>query len=268
MPFCTQNNTLSTEWIEEKLICENQTAMQRTLNIINMFRDKFNLENAHLTPDEFSEILVWKGLAKSKQNFLNYYINNNEIEDITSIIFTCGLNNYQFEDIFNEENAQKILRIALNVLNSLTQIRHVAVPTASAALRLAFPQLFGTVDYIVPGLMHCQIDDNGNTNPFLENIQDRDVYEACLVLPNSNHITPKRARDLAINNYSGYIRELWNIKRNFDLIHQVADIEMAIWSYGICYLKKQNQKENLPLRFQTDANPPPGGLFSKNCPNI
>ena len=152
----------------------------------------------------------------------------------------------------------------------LDEIKYVGIPVASATLTLTFPHLFGTVDYIVPGLLHCIRDDRGTANLLWKNLENEQILQECLLLTQSNGMSPNQARDLAKNNYQEYIQELWNIKRNFQLTEfEVGEIEIALWSYGICYIKRQQDKksQNLPFRFQANPNPPNRGLFAKNCPN-
>jgi|GEM_PF-6074235 hypothetical protein len=263
---CRVNSLLSPEWIDEKLRCINRSAMRRTVQIRQMFKEKVEVPDSVLTSEEFGKILIFKGLARVKEKFLRRYTNSDEVENKTRVIFESGLNNYRFEDIIERETLRnEVLQRTSFVLNTLSQLDYVGKSVASAALTLAFPHLFGTVDYIVPGILHCKEDDNQKENPFRKNLPDLDRFERCLLLPSANGMTPKQARDLAKENYPEYIQELWNIKREFGLNHKVAEIEMALWSYGICYLKKQNKKDSVPFRFQTEPSPPQGGLFSKNC---
>jgi hypothetical protein len=270
MPHCEHVVSLSPEWVEEKLLCINPTELQNHNEIMELFQNKFNAREHFLTPDEFTRILKWKGLAKSVDKFLRRYVNTNEVQNKTKSIFESGLNNYTFEDTNDHLTREEILQRASAVINTLDELKYIGTAVASAALRLAFPNLFGTVDYIVPGLLHCIEDDLGHGNPFRGNLQDIDRLQGCLLLPNGNRMTPTQARQLASNNYREYIQELWNIKREFGLNDKVADIEMSLWSYGICYVKKQNiqnRQDTLPFRFQANPNPPRSGSFSKNCPN-
>lgn len=264
---CNHNNSLSPGWVQEKLSCINTLALHRNNQIIELFQNKFNTGEHFLTADEFVRILRWKGLARSVRRFLERYRNTNEVQDVTRQIFESELNNYTFENTGEQQTGEEILYRALGVLKALDQLEHVGIAVASAVLRLAFPHLFGTVDYIVPGLLHCLEDDLSNRNPFRENLQNINRLQGCLLLPNGNGMTPHRARQLAADNYREYIQELWNIKREFRLNDKVADIEMSLWSYGICYLKKQNKNDFLPFRFQKNPFPPKGGPFAKNCPN-
>jgi hypothetical protein len=236
---CIYNVSLSREWIREKLSCINPTELQHHNEIIKLFREKFRNGEHFLTPDEFVRILKWKGLARSVKKFLETYRNTNEVQDTTRQIFESELNNYTFEDINNQQTEEEILNRALMIINALDQLQYVGKAVASAVLRLAFPDLFGTVDYIVPGLLHCHEDDLGNGNPFIENLPDINRFQGCLLLfPNNNGMTPHEARQLAADNYREYTKELWNIKIEFELNDKVADIEMSLWSYGNMLFKK------------------------------
>jgi hypothetical protein len=83
---------------------------------------------------------------RSVNKFLERYRNNNEVQDATRQIFESGLNNYAFEDTGDQQTGEEILNGALEVINALVQLQYVGKAVASAVLRLAFPDLFGTVD--------------------------------------------------------------------------------------------------------------------------
>jgi hypothetical protein len=268
---CQHQQSLSPEWVDEKLRCINPNAMERTIYLENMFIEKFHLQNASLTPDEFAEILKFKGLARSVENFLVANQHNDVIQQATEIIFTGGLNFHQFNEVIQNEALQnEILQQAENIIENFTQMAFVGRAVASAALRLAFPQLFGTADWIVPGLMHCLVDGFGITNPFIEGLEDREQFLGCLIMPVNNALSPAQSRAIAKNNYRAYTRQLWMIKQRFNLPQTIAQIETSLWSYGICYMSKQNRRDNLAFKFSDREHPAPpvGGLFSKNCQHL
>jgi len=245
--------------------------MERTVDLENMFIDRFGQADAGLTPDEFAEILIFKGLAKSKERFLQKYQECDDIQKITAVVFNSGLNEHCFEEVIEDDELQlRVTRKAEEIIDRLIQISFVGEAVASAVLRLAFPHLFGTADWIVPGLMHCLRDDTGRSNPFVERLQNREQFFECLVRPNGNRLTPAQSRKIAIKYYSNYTKQFWRIKESFNLPQAIAHIEMSLWSYGICYQHKQNAKDNLPFRFQGIENPKPPakGLFAKNCPTV
>jgi hypothetical protein len=276
VPHCEHTVTLSADWVNEKLSCINVAEGVRLANLEELFNQKFEQEDAHLTSVEFSDILRFKGLARSVQSFNNLYVGNHEVENITRHVFQANLRNYTFEQVIGDDNLQQeVLTTAAQLINRLSQLQYVGVAVASAVLRIAFPQVFGTADWIVPGLLHCERDDTEAENPFISNLADKDALVECLVLNfNGNHLTdglsPYHSRKVAMDNYINYVKELWRLKQEFELPHTIAKIEMSIWSYGICYVKKHNRQDNLPFRFQPAniPSPPNGGPFSKYCPNI
>jgi hypothetical protein len=273
---CEHIVSLSEDWVNEKLSCINVSEGSRLANLEALFNQKVGQEGAHLTPVEFSDVLRFKGLARSVQSFNDIYVGNHEVENITGRVFQSNLHIYTFEQVIGDENLQQeVLTTAAQLINALTQLQYVGVAVASAVLRIAFPQLFGTADWIVPGLLHCRRDDIQTENPFISNLADIDALVECLSLNfNGNYLigslSPYQSRKLAMENYPTYVKELWSIKQRFALPQTIAKIEMSIWSYGICYVKKQDRQDNLPFRFRpTDApSPPIGGPFSKRCPNI
>lgn len=274
--YCEHTQSLSEDWINEKLSCINRNEIELLHNIEEVFNQRFNQEDAHLTPHEFTLILRFKGPDRVVPRFMNRYANTNEVEQVTRQIFQNNLHEYGFEQVINNEDLQhQVLETANQLMDVLTQLEYVGVSVASAALRLAFPHLFGTADWIVPGLLHCLHDDDGNENPFIANLGNREQFEDCLLLTINGHtlaghLTPYQSRNLATENYIRYIKELWRLKTRFRLTQTIANIEMSIWSYGICYVKKQNRQDNLPFRFlPADApSPPVRGPFRKNCPNF
>jgi hypothetical protein len=272
MIHCSQKHSLSPEWITEKLRCINHQARKRTVDLENTFIDRFRTPDIGLTPKEFAEILIFKGVAKSVNKFLLKYQNCDDIQKITAFVFNSGLNQHQFEEVIEDNELQlRVIQKAEEIIDRLTHISGVRVAVASAVLRLAFPHLFGTADWKVPGLMHCLDDDTGKRNPFVEGLQNREQFFACLVMPTGHSMTPAQSREIAINHYSKYTQQFWRIKKSFDLPQPIAHIETSLWSYGICYQHKQKQNANdgLPFRFQDIGNPhpPAGGLFAKYCPN-
>ena len=72
---CHHNISLSPDWVQEKLQCINPTAMQRANQIRELIQNKFSIEEYFLTPNEFAEILVFKGAARAQEQFLNLYNN-------------------------------------------------------------------------------------------------------------------------------------------------------------------------------------------------
>ena len=270
MIHCSHKRSLSPEWITEKLRCINYNAMERTVDLENMFIGRFGLPDACLTPDEFSEILIFKGSARSKEKFLLQYQNCDDIQKMTAFVFNSGLNEHHFEEVIGDNELQlRIIQKAKEIIDRLTNISFVGVAVASAVLRLAFPHLFGTADWKVPGLIHCLVDNDGQSNPFVKGLQNREQFFACLVMPTGHSMTPAQSRKIAINHYSKYTQQFWRIKKSFELPQPIAHIETSLWSYSICYQHKQNAKDGFPFRFRDieNPNPPAGGLFSKNCPN-
>jgi hypothetical protein len=265
---CQHTQSLSPEWVTEKLDCINPNAMERTIRLENMFIEMLGIQGASLTPDEFAEILRFKGLAKSVEKFLHANQNSDVIQQATMIIFNSGLNIHQFDQLIENEALQHaILQNAENIMETLCQIPFVGRSVASAVLRLAFPRLFGTADWIVPGLIHCVVDGFGIRNPFIEGLQDRAQFLECLIQPTNDSLSPAQSRAIAVNNYRDYTQQLWKMKQRFDLPQTIAQIEMSFWSYGICYLSKQNRRDNIPFKFAgtEHPSPPKGGPFSKNC---
>src|SRR4030067_1744307 len=93
---------------------------------------------------------------------------------------------------------------------------------------------------------------------FLLEIRDSFGYRCPRARRRASQPSGNQARNLAQNNYPQYIQELWNIKRNFALSEfEVIEIEIALWSYGICYIRRQKNKrsQSLPFRFQVMPNP-------------
>ena len=87
---CLDITSLTPDWIREKLRCINRSAWNNAERTRNRIRD--NRENGQpLAPDVFAEILVFKGLARSKKAFLNNYQHSNTIQEITQELFQCGL---------------------------------------------------------------------------------------------------------------------------------------------------------------------------------
>jgi hypothetical protein len=229
-----QNNTLSAKWVSEKIGCINPTARDRAGNIMAMIANAQHF--GFLTPEEFAQVLVFKGLAKSVNRFLDFDRNNNTVQETTSIIFENDLRELTFEQTDDNEIGTHILVTASVILNTLSELKYVKKTVASAALTLAYTHLFGTLDYIVPGILHCTTDDRGEANPFIKQIRDKEQFAGCLLLPQDEGMIPHQTRELAKDNYTKYIKERWGIKRYFGLAdYRIAGAEMAIWSYGICF---------------------------------
>jgi len=100
---CFCNTSFSNDWVNEKITCINKLAKERTQEIVDMLNNKHKSGDTFLTPSEFTKILVFKGLARSKKKFLKLYKDNNTVQNITSIIFKSGLKNYRFEDTEHEQ---------------------------------------------------------------------------------------------------------------------------------------------------------------------
>lgn len=200
---CIYQRSLSPEWVTEKLQCINYNAMRRTVDLENMFIVRFGLPDACLTPDEFAEIRIFKGLAQTNGPFLLKYQNLDYIQEKSAFIFNSGLNEHNFEEVIADNELQlEVIRKAEDIIDRLTDISYVKGAVASAVLRLAFPHLFGTADWKVPGLMHCLVDDTGKSNPFIEGLQNREQFFACLVMPTGHSMTPAQSRKIAIDHRS------------------------------------------------------------------
>ncbi len=264
---CNFLNNISDDWVQEKLNCTNAIGRERTKIIEERIRSKFETGPRYFTAVEFKDFLIWKGLARNVPDFLSRYENNKTVEEATCILFENNINQLNFENINDETLKEHILTKVDNLFSELQQrrIKYVGPGVASACIALCYPKFCGTVDYIVPGLLHNEYDHLHNMNPLFIEPETRLKLQEILIMPLYRSLSASEARNLAIRNYRAYIEELWNIKRRFGLNHSVREIEEAIWSFGICYIKKNT--ERLPLTFNTDPKPPRAGPFSKCCPN-
>lgn len=262
---CKHFNDVSDEWIQEKTKCTNLNARLRVREIQKLIGERRDSENRYLTAQEFTAFLRFKGLARITEAFLSRYASTNEVELVTSKLFTSELSCFCFEDTMDVLATERIADAIASLLGDLQGLDFVGVGVASACLALCFPDLCGTADYIVPAMLHNEHDQLGNPNPLFASSQNSQRIRKSLLLPVYNSLTPKKARELATGNYARYVQELWKVKHCLGLRHKVREIEVAFWSFGICYLKKRD--ERLPLEFSCSPNPPPGGPFSKHCPD-
>lgn len=264
---CEFLNDISDAWVQEKLNCTNAIGRERTKRIEERIRSKFEAGPQYFTAEEFKDFLIWKGLARNVPDFVRQYQSTKTVEEATRILFENNINQLNFEDTDDEALREHILTIVNNLFNELQlgRIKYVGPGVASACVALCYPEFCGTVDYIVPALLHNEHDHLNNINPLFVNTEIKRQLQEALMMPLYHSMTASEARNLAIRNYRAYIQELWNIKRRFGLNHPVRRIEEAIWSFGICYIKKNT--ERLPLTFNAEPKPPKAGPFSKWCPN-
>jgi len=262
---CKYFNDVSNEWIQEKMQCTNTNARERVRKIQQLVGVKRKATNNYFNAQEFTDFLRFKGASRMVEAFEKRYANSHEVENVTRKLFTSELNNFSFEDTYDELKKQKIKDVVAGLLADLMTLNYVREPVASACLALCFPDLCATVDYIVPTMLHNEFDHVGNQNPLFLNEQSSNIIRASLLLPVCDSLTSRQARNLGKRNYTHYVEEIWNIKRNFSLTNTVREVEVAFWSFGICYLKKRD--ERLPLEFNHIPNPPTGGPFSKYCLN-
>jgi hypothetical protein len=262
---CEFLNDISDAWVQEKLHCTNVNERERTRRIEERIKSKFEEGPQYFTADEFKDFLIWKGLARSVQAFLRQYDGKGEVEEVTRALFTNELTKLTFAEVQGEPSRNKILEEINDLFQGLQRLKFVGPGVASACVALCFPELCGTADYIVPAILHNEYDSLKNKNPLFANQDTAQKIREALLLPLHNSLSASGARFFATQNYTVYVQELWNIKRGFGLNHQVRRIEEAIWSLGICYIKKNT--EVLPLIFNTEPKPPKAGPFSKRCPN-
>jgi hypothetical protein len=262
---CIYFNEISNQWVEEKIFCINPYGYDRVQRIEELFRLRVLDGPRYFTPEEFTEFLKFKGLARSVPNFLRKYVGNHEVEEVTQSLFTNRLTELTFADIQNEATRNETLRVINYLASRLQRLKFVGLGVASACLALCYPEFCGTADYIVPALLHIEHDHLNNINPLLTNPATAHTLHESLLMPVEHSLTASEARKIAFDNYGEYLRELWNIKQAFELIPKVRNIEEAIWSFGICHVHKET--ENTPLTFSGEPDPPRGGLFSKRCPN-
>lgn len=262
---CIYYNEISNEWVQEKILCINPYEYDRVRRIEELFRVKVEGGPRYFTPEEFAEFLKFKGLARSVQKFLGKYVDNDEVEQVTQSLFTNRLTELTFADTQNEIIRNEILGIINTFTNRLQHLKFVGLGVASACVALCFPEFCGTADYIVPALLHNEHDHLNNVNPLFTNLMTTQRLHESLLMPLEHSLTASEARKIAFGNYSGYLRELWNIKQAFNLNHKVRNIGEAIWSFGICHVHKNT--ESKPLKFSGEPHPPRGGPFSKRCPN-
>lgn len=262
--FCRNFNEISNEWVREKNSCTNPKARRRVEEIQNRIREKIENGGNSFTPDEFKEFLIFKGGARNVSKFLGKYTGTNEVEEITSTIFETDLFVREFQETGNLIRGNDILNNIMNLFDRLQSLEFVGSGVASACLSLCFPKLCVTADYIVPTLLHSKRDNLGNMNPLFRNAQTKQHIVA-LQIPFRNGLTPYKARRIATLGYRDYTQNIWKIKRKFELNEPVRKIEEAFWSFGICYVKKEN--DNSPTIFTNEPLPPKSGPFSKCCPN-
>jgi hypothetical protein len=263
---CRIINEISNEWVKEKLNCINPNEINLERRIERILRSKFEDGPKHFTPDEFSLFLRWKGLARKIEAF----VQNNSPENvamITGSLFSSRLAEWNFHNTQNNSIRDNILKEIKIVFYNLQNLRFVGPAVASACIALCFPDLCGTADYIVPAILHNMHDTNHNINPLYTNLGTAQMLQQVLMMPVEHGLTAYQARNIATGNYLTYIQELWNIKRTFELSDQVRKIEAAIWSFGICYVRKGTHNnrttDNRPLIFNLNPRPPRRGPFSK-----
>jgi hypothetical protein len=261
---CRYINDISDKWVEEKRDCINPREKLMARRIENLFRNKIETDSNYFAPEEFAEFLRFKGLARSMAAFLKEYNNKSDVKKVTGALFTSELIGLTFAEVQNESSKNKILGIISDHFHHLQQLKYVGPGVASACLALCFPEICGTADYIVPALLHNEYDSLDNKNPLFANQDTAQEIRKALLLPVDSSLSASGARFFATQNYTIYIQELWNFKRLFNLTHPLRGVEEALWSFGICYIKKNG--ENKPLMFKSKPHPPKGGPFSKNCP--
>jgi hypothetical protein len=154
------------------------------------------------------------------------------------------------------------------IFSQLQKLNFVGPAVASACIAFCFPDLCGTADYIVPAMLHNRHDYHQNINQIYANPLTAQRLQQALIMSIGHSMTAYQARNIATLNYLNYIQEIWHIKQIFKLSYQVKKIEMAIWSFGICYIKKgrdnnNRPNDNRPLIFNINPNPPNAGPFSK-----
>lgn len=269
---CRFFNEISDEWVEEKCNCPNPNAIERTRSIENLLRLKFEEGPQYFTPQEFTEFLWFKGAARRIRSFLETYNNTGEVEEVTHNLFTTRLTELTFENTQDAALRNEILNVINTLFYHLQQLKYVGPGVASACVALCFPEFCGTADYIVPALLHNEHDHLNQMNPFFANQYTRQRLQEALITPVFHSLSASRARSIATHNYTTYVQELWSVKTLFRLTHQVRKIEEAIWSFGICYIRKSRDNknkpvDNKPLIFNPRPNPPKGGTFSKYCTN-
>lgn len=264
---CKMLNEVSDEWVKEKLNCINPNEVDLERRIKRIIRSKFEVGPKHFTPDEFSLFLKYKGLAKIIEAFAQ---NNppDKVIRITSSLFTSRLSKYNFDSTKDQLMRNNILDEIGLIFGQLQGLDFVGPAVASACIAFCFPDLCGTADYIVPAMLHNRHDDHQNINPLYVNPATAQRLKKALIMPIGHSMTAYQARNIATLNYLNYIQEIWNIKQIFKLSYQVKEIEMAVWSFGICYIKKgrdhnNRPNDNRPLIFSINPNPPRGGPFSK-----
>jgi hypothetical protein len=264
---CRILNDISDDWVKEKLNCINPNEKDLERRIEQIVKSKFEDGPKHFTPNEFSLFLQYKGLAR----LIEQFIHNNPLDDvirITSNVFANRLGKNNFDDTKDQLMRGKILDQIGIIFYQLQNLDFVGPAVASACIAFCFPNLCGTADYIVPAMLHNQHDCYQNINPLYLNPVTTQKLEQALIMPIGEVLTAFQTRNMAILNYLTYIQELWNIKQLFELSYQVKKIEMAFWSFGICFIKKgrdnnNRPNDNRPLTFNINPNPPRGGPFSK-----
>lgn len=266
---CIFFNEICDEWVDEKLSCINPNELRLEKEIDELIKSKFETGPKYFTAEEFSKFLKWKGLAKSIPAFLKEYGNSDKVELITQHLFNSKLEQLNYADTDNELLRRRILnKIDLLYFNLHSQLKYVGKAVASACLALSFPDLCITADYIVPGLLHNSHDINGDRNPLFLHPPTAELLQQALIFPVRHSLSANLARNIAINNYTIYVKEFWNIKRIFRLTEKVRKIEASIWSFGICYFRKwPGYSDFQPLPFVYEPNPPTRGPFAKTCPN-
>lgn len=264
---CRIFNEISDEWVKEKLKCINPNEIDLGGRIEGLIRSKFEDGPKHFTPNEFSLFLKYKGLAKIIEAFAQNNPPDNVIR-ITSNLFKSRLVKYNFDNTKDQLMKNNILNEIGLIFFQLQNLDFVGPAVASACIAFCFPDLCGTADYIVPAMLHNRHDYHQNINPIYGNPVTAQRLQQALIMPIEHSLTAYQARNIATLNYLTYIQELWNIKRAFGLSYQVKKIEVAIWSLGICYIKKgrdnnNRSNDNRPLISNINPNPPRGGPFSK-----
>jgi hypothetical protein len=258
-------NEISDDWVREKQHCINPRERGRAAAIEDMFTTKQQGNEHYFSPEEFSEFLRFKGLAKSVPEFMRRYGNTGVVERVSQCLFSEILSNTPFAAAEQNPVRMEVLQKIDETFKRLQRLDFVGPAVASACLALCYPELCGTADYIVPALMHMEFDTLNGRNPLFQTPGTAERLREALIFPIVDSLSASGARVIATDNYLRYVQELWALKDIFGLTCRVRSMEEAIWSFGICFLQKNG--ENGPLRFRINASPPARGPFAKVCPN-
>jgi hypothetical protein len=262
---CTFFNEVSDDWVAEKQRCINPRERSRATTIENLFITKQRSHEHYFSPEEFSEFLRFKGLARRVPEFMHRYSNAGIVERVSQCLFSEVLANTTFADAAQNSVRMEVLQRIEETFKTLQRLDFIGPAVASACLALCYPELCGTADYIVPALMHMEYDSLNGRNPLFRNPGTAERLREAVIFPVVESLSANGARAIATDNYLRYLQELWALKAIFGLTCRVRSIEEALWSFGICFLEKNG--ENGPLRFRKNANPPSRGPFTKICTN-